>query len=220
MSPEQIVEASRPFLDRGMMGLKLKVGNKDPEVDADRVASVREALGEEVWLGVDANQRYDYGTALSMGQFFEEEIGADWFEEPLSCEDVEGHVRLAERLDIPIALGETLFSLAEFQDYVSRGAVEVLQPDLTRIGGLTAWLKVAALAEQHHRVLAPHLFPELAVHLACGLPHVRMVEYMPWFDAAFLETPAIVDGKIVPPQRPGLGLELNQDNINKYRIRT
>jgi L-alanine-DL-glutamate epimerase-like enolase superfamily enzyme len=218
MSPEEIVEASRPYLDQGMMGIKVKVGNSDPEVDADRVTRIREALGEDIWLAVDANQRYDYGTALSMGHFFEEEIGADWFEEPISCEDVEGHVRLSERLEIPIALGETLFSLEEFRSYLERGAVEIAQPDVTRLGGLTAFLKVAALTEQHHRVIAPHLLPEVAIHLACGLPQVRMVEYMPWLSPAFVESPAIVEGKMAPPKRPGLGLEISHEAVEKYRV--
>jgi L-alanine-DL-glutamate epimerase-like enolase superfamily enzyme len=218
MSPEEIIETSRPFLDQGMMGIKLKVGHSSPEIDAERVTRVRETLGEDIWLAVDANQRYDYGTALSMGHFFEEEIGADWFEEPISCEDVQGHARLAERLEIPLALGETLFAAAEFQDYLSRGAVDIVQPDVTRLGGLTPTLKVATLAEQHHRPLAPHLLPEVAVHLACGLPQVRMVEYLPWLFPAFVDPPALVKGQFVPPKRPGLGLEISDEAIAKYRV--
>jgi L-alanine-DL-glutamate epimerase-like enolase superfamily enzyme len=218
MSPEEIIEASQPYLDQGMMGIKVKVGNAEPEVDAERVTRIREAFGEDVWLAVDANQRYDYSTALSMGHFFEEEIGADWFEEPISCEDVEGHSRLAARLEIPIALGETLFSSAEIATYLQHGAADILKPDVTRLGGLTAFLKVAALASHHHRPLAPHLLPEVAVHLACGLPSVRMVEYMPWLFPVFVEPPAIVNGQMVPPKRPGLGLEIRGDAIEKYRV--
>ena len=196
----------------------MKVGTPDPNADADRLTRIREALGEDIWLGVDANRRYDYGTALAMGHFFEEDLGVDWFEEPLSCEDVEGHVRLAAKLEVPIALGETLFGLDEFQRYLERGGVDVLQPDLTRVGGLTAWLKVAALAEQHHRPLAPHLLPEVAVHLACGLPRVTLVEYMPWLYPAFVEPPAIVKGQIVPPPRPGLGLEISSEAVRKFTV--
>jgi L-alanine-DL-glutamate epimerase-like enolase superfamily enzyme len=219
MSPEEIVEASRPYLDQGMKGIKVRVGNSNPENDAERVTRVREALGEDIWLAVDANQRYDYGTALSMGHFFEEEMGIDWFEEPISCEDIEGHARLAERLEVPIAIGETLFGRDEFAAYLARGAADVLQPDVTRLGGLTAWLKVAALVDQHDRPLAPHLLPEVGVHLACGLPSVRMVEYMPWFFPAFVEPPAIVNGQVVPPKRPGLGLEIRMDALEKYRLK-
>jgi L-alanine-DL-glutamate epimerase-like enolase superfamily enzyme len=169
-------------------------------------------------LASTASQRYDYATALSMGYLFEEEMGLDWFEEPISCENVEGHARLAEKLDVPIALGETLFGPDEFRAYLSAGAVDVLQPDVTRVGGLTAFLRLAALAEFHHRPVAPHLLPEITVHLACGLPQVSTVEYMPWLYPAFTEPPAIVGGKIIPPKRPGLGLEIDPDAVEKYRV--
>ena len=199
------------------MGIKVRVGAA-PEADAERLSRVREALGEDIWLGVDASQRYDYGTALSMGHFFAEEIGADWFEEPISCEDVAGHARLAERLEVPIAVGQSLLGLDEFRSYLEQGAADVLQPDVTRLGGLTPWLKVAALAELHHRPLACHLPPEVGVHLACGLPHVRAVEYLPWLAPAFVEPPAVVQGQLVPPRRPGLGLEIRADAVEKYRV--
>ena len=132
----------------------------NPDHDAERVTRVREALGEDIWLAVDANQRYDYGTALSMGHFFEEEIGADWFEEPIHCEDVEGHARLADRLEVPIAGGESLFGLDEFAKYLERSALEVVQPDVTRVAG----------------------------------------------------------GQMIPPKRPGLGLEIRSDAIERYRV--
>ena len=219
MSPEEIVEASRPYLDRGMMGIKVKIGGT-PEEDAERLSEIHEALGDDVWFGVDANQRFDIPTALAMGRFLEEEIGADWFEEPITCEDVAGHARLRERLEVPIALGETLFGVDEFERYLERDAVDVLQPDPTRLGGLTPVLQVAALAERHHRPVAPHLLPEVAVHLACGLPNVKMVEYMPWLFPAFTEPPAIVNGQIVPPKRPGLGLEISPEAVQRYSARS
>ena len=93
-----------------------------------------------------------------------------------------------------------------------------MQPDLTRLGGLTPLLKVAALAEANHRPLALHLMPEVAVHLACGLSNVLSVEYMPWLCPAFVETPAIVNGRMVPPKRPGLGLEIRTEGLEKYRV--
>ena len=217
MSVEQILEASRPYLDQGMMGIKVKVG-ADPEADADRLTRLREALGDDVWLAVDANERYDYGTALAMGRFFEDEVGCDWFEEPVLCDDVEGHARLASKLEIPIAAGEMLFSRAEFAEYERRGALAVWQPDVTRLGGITPWLKVAALAEQAHRPLSPHLLPEIGVHLACGLPHVTSVEHMPWLAPLFTHELHLDKGRLVPPPRAGLGLEVDPDVIGKYRV--
>ncbi len=217
MSPEEILDASRPYLDQGMMGIKVKVG-ADPKADAERLTQLREALGDDVWLGVDANERYDYGTALAMGHFFEEEIGADWFEEPITCEDVEGHARLASKLEIAIAGGEMLFGFDEFRSYLERDAFAIVQPDITRLGGLTECLKVVALAEAHHRPVAPHLLPEVSVHLACGLPAVTIVEYMPWLYPLFTNPPKIQRGKLVPPAGPGLGLEIDGDAVAKYRF--
>ncbi len=217
MSVEEVLDASRPYLDQGMMGIKVKVGG-GPESDADRLTRLREALGDEVWLAVDANERYDYGTALAMGHFFQEEIGVEWFEEPILCEDVAGHARLASKLDVPIAAGEMLFGLDEFRTYLERDALAVVQPDLTRVGGLTSWLKVAALAGQHHRPLSPHLLPEVSVHLACGLPEVTSVEYMPWLYPLFAAPPRVEKGRLVPPNKPGLGLELNEEMVAKYRV--
>ncbi len=215
MSPEQIVDASREYVAQGV-GIKVKVG-ANAEEDYDRLTRIREALGDDAWIAVDANQRYDYATALAMGHFFEEEVGAAWYEEPLSCEDVEGHVRLASKLEVPIAAGETLFGRDEFERYLGRAALDVLQPDVTRLGGLTPFLKVAALAEQCQRPVAPHLLPEVAVHLACGLPQVTIVEYMPWLYPLFANPPRIADGRLAPPTGPGLGLEVDPDAVAKYR---
>jgi L-alanine-DL-glutamate epimerase-like enolase superfamily enzyme len=90
---------------------------------------------------------------------------------------------------------------------------------VTRLGGLTGWLKVAALADLHHRPLSPHLLPEIGVHLACGLPGVASVEYMPWLFPLFTDPPRLVEGQLAPPPRPGLGLELDLDAVGRWRAR-
>jgi L-alanine-DL-glutamate epimerase-like enolase superfamily enzyme len=217
MSPGQIIDASRPYLDQGMMGIKVKIG-AGPESDAARMAALREAFGDDAWLAVDANERYDYGTALAMGRFLQEEVGADWFEEPISCEDVEGHARLAAKLDVPIAGGEMLFGFDEFSAYLNLAALDVVQPDVTRVGGITAWLKAAALAERHGHPVSPHLLPEIGVHLGCGVPNVTAVEYMPWLYPLFTAPPRIEMGRLVPPPEPGLGLEVDPDAEARYRV--
>jgi L-alanine-DL-glutamate epimerase-like enolase superfamily enzyme len=217
MSPAEILEATQPYLDQKMMGIKVKVGH-DPATDYGRLTRLRDAWGEDIWLAVDANERYDFATALAMGQFFEDEIGAAWFEEPITCEDVDGHVRLTESLTVPLTAGEMLFGLDEFRAYLDKRALAVIQPDVTRVGGITAWLRVAALAAQHHIPVSPHLLPEIGVHLACGLPIVTSVEYMPWLYPLFVDPPHLEKGKLVPPPRPGLGLELNPEAVAKFRV--
>lgn len=216
MSVEQIVEASAVYTGQGM-GIKIKVGN-DADEDTDRVTRLAEELGEDVWLAVDANEKYDYDTAMRMGRFFEQEIGAAWLEEPLSCEDLDGHARLADKLDLPIAGGEMLFGLDELRAYLDRGALAVVQPDITRLGGLTNTLKAIHLAESRGLQVSPHLLPEISVHLACGLQPVTLVEYMPWLYPLFTNPPKLERGRISPPTGPGLGLELNADAVAKYRV--
>jgi L-alanine-DL-glutamate epimerase-like enolase superfamily enzyme len=216
MSVEQIVEASRGYVDQGM-GLKVKVG-ADADEDVDRVGRIAEAFGEGLWLAVDANERYDYDTALRMGRYFEEEVGVTWFEEPLSCEDLDGHARLARKLDLPIAGGEMLFGLDEFRHYLDRDALAVAQPDVTRLGGITNTLKVIALAERRGLPVSPHLQPEIAVHLACGLNAVTLVEYMPWLHPIFTNAPRPAQGRLTPPAGPGLGLELDAAAVARSRV--
>jgi L-alanine-DL-glutamate epimerase-like enolase superfamily enzyme len=218
MSVEEIVEASQVYVRQGM-GIKVKVG-ADADADTDRVGRLADSFGEDVWLAVDANERYDYDTALRMGRFFETEIGTAWFEEPLSCEDLDGHARLAGKLDLPIAGGEMLFGPDEFRHYIERGALAVVQPDITRLGGLTPTLRVIALAEQHGLPVSPHLLPEISVQLGCGLSAVTVIEYMPWLYPLFSNPPAPERGRLVPPPGPGLGLELNAEAVAKYRVET
>jgi L-alanine-DL-glutamate epimerase-like enolase superfamily enzyme len=215
MSVPQIIEASRPYLEQGIKGLKIKVGD-NPDADADRLTQLREELGEDVWLAVDANERYEAGTALTMGRFFEEEIGVGWFEEPISCEDVAGHARLARRLELPLAAGEMLFGIDEFERYLEKDALAVLQPDVTRLGGLTPTLGVIALAQRHGLPVSPHLLPEISVHLGCGLPSVSSVELMPWLYPLFTHPPTIHKGRLVPPPGPGLGLQLA--DLTPFRV--
>jgi len=217
MSVDEIVAAAEDYLNQGMRGVKLKVGHDDPAVDLNRVRAVRKALGDDVWIAVDANQKCDYSTALRMGREFEQ-LGLAWFEEPMICEDPPGHARLAAALDIPIALGETLGSRFEIDAYLRADAVDIVQPDITHVGGITEFAKVVAMSSTAGRPVAPHLMMEASVHLACGLPGVDGLEYMPWLTAAYTEPPRIENGRMFPPQTPGLGLEISQTAIEKYRI--
>jgi L-alanine-DL-glutamate epimerase-like enolase superfamily enzyme len=217
MKPSEILRTSQPYLDQGLMGIKVKVG-AGLDADAERLHSLREGWGDDVWIAIDANQAYDYATALALGRYCEEEIVIYWFEEPILCEDVAGHARLAERLEMHIAAGESLYHRDEFERYIAAGALGVLQPDITRLGGITPFLRVCALADQHHLPVAPHLMPEVAVHLGCGLRGVHCVEWMPWFVELFTNPPRFVQGRLVPNTTPGLGLDLNPDAVAKYRV--
>ncbi len=217
MSVSEVLSAADEYLGQGMRGIKLKVGHEDPSVDLARVRAIRKSLGDDAWIAVDANQKWEYATALRMGREFEQ-LGLAWYEEPMICEDIDGHARLAEKLDIPIALAETLGSRHEIAAFVKADAVDIVQPDITRVGGITEFLKIVAISDAAHRTVEPHLMMEASVHLACGLSGVIGLEYMPWLTLAFTDPPKIENGEMVAPDAPGLGFEVSNAAVNKFRI--
>src|SRR5512139_1184023 len=162
MSVSEMVAAFEEYLAKGMFGVKMKIGHADYRTDIQRVREVRKALGDQVWIAVDANQKWDYATAVRVGRELEQ-LGIAWFEEPLLCEDIPGHARLAAELDIPIAMGETLGSRYEFDAYLRAEAEDILQPDVIRVGGIAEMVKVASLGDVAHRPVEPHHMMESSI---------------------------------------------------------
>jgi L-talarate/galactarate dehydratase len=194
---------------RGIGGIKLKVGQPDGALDIARVSAVRQHLGDAVPIMVDANQQWDRPTAQRMCRTFES-FNLVWIEEPLDAYDHEGHAALAAQFDTPIATGEMLTSAAEHGDLIRHRAADYLMPDAPRVGGITPFLKVAALAEHAGLMLAPHFAMELHVHLAAAYPSEPWVEHFEWLEPLFNERIAIQNGRMQVPTRPGLGLSLTE----------
>ncbi|GAB3395769.1 L-talarate/galactarate dehydratase [Humibacter soli] len=205
---EQVIENAQASLARGIRGIKIKVGQPDAREDLRRVRAVREALGEDVPLMVDANQQWDRPTAIRMGRALEE-FGLVWIEEPLDAYDAAGHADLARALDTPIASGEMLTSVREHRDLIEARAVDILQPDAPRIGGISQFQRLLALADEAGLDLAPHFAMELHLHLAATYPREPWVEHFEWLEPLFEERLEIVDGKMPVPDRPGIGVTLS-----------
>ena len=206
---DRVLENAAASRAAGIGGIKIKVGHPSPAVDLARVRAVRESLGDEVPLMVDANQQWDRTAAQRMGRALEE-FGLTWIEEPLDAYDAEGHAALARSLDTPIASGEMLTSVAEHHELIRLGAVDVIQPDAPRIGGITQFQRLATLAEHRNLTLAPHFAMEIHVHLAAAYPHEPWVEHFDWLHPLFDERPEIRDGRIHLSDRPGLGVTLSE----------
>ncbi|OZC89126.1 enolase [Rhodococcus sp. 06-412-2C] len=206
---EEVMENAAISLANGIGGIKLKVGQPDWRTDIARVTAVREFLGDDVPLMVDANQQWDRPTAQRMGRILEQ-FDLVWIEEPLDAYDAEGHAQLARSLDTSIATGEMLASVGEHVRLIEAGAVDILQPDAPRIGGITQFLKLATLAEHHNLQLAPHFAMEIHLHLAAVYPLQTWVEHFDWLDPLFDEHLETRDGRMHLSARPGLGFTLSE----------
>ncbi|WP_293747751.1 mandelate racemase/muconate lactonizing enzyme family protein [Limnohabitans sp. Rim8] len=199
-------------LAHGLGGIKLKVGQPDLKLDIARVRAVREHVGEDVPMMADANQQWDFTTALRAGRQLDE-LGLVWLEEPLSAYDYAGHAMLSERLDTPIASGEMLSSLAECAELVRHRSVTFMQADAPRIGGITPFLKIATISDLARLKLAPHFVMEIHIHLGCAYPHEAWVEHIEWLEPAFNERLQIRNGRMMLPDRPGLGFTLSDEAL-------
>ena len=201
-----VIANAERSLARGIGGIKLKVGG-DTRADVARVKQLRSALGPDVPLMVDANQQWDRAAARRIGRRLEE-FDLVWIEEPLDAYDVAGHAALRAALDTPIASGEMLSAASDHRRFLDAGAVDVIQPDAPRIGGITPYRRVADLADELGVTVAPHFATQLHVHLAAAQPHEGWVEWFDWLEPLFLERLEIRDGRVRVPDRPGIGLTL------------
>ena len=206
---EEVIEKAERALVQGIQGVKIKVGQPDSRADYLRVEKLRRHLGDEVPIMVDANQQWDFLTALQFGRRVEE-FQLTWFEEPLSAYDIEGHARLTAELETPIATGEMLSSLSEHTALIEQKAVNIIQPDAPRIGGITPFLQLADMASRAQLGMAPHFVMEIHLHLAACYPTESWVEHFEWLEPLFNERLEINGGRMFLPTGPGLGFSLSE----------
>jgi L-alanine-DL-glutamate epimerase-like enolase superfamily enzyme len=215
LTGDELVAGARASQAAGWTGVKLKVG-RSPVEDAERLAAVRAAVGPRFDLMVDANQSMTAPEAIRRARLLEPS-DPYWFEEPLPADDVAGHQAVAAATSIPIAVGESLYSVGQFRDYLQRQAAGIVQVDVARIGGITPWLKVAHLAEAFNVVVCPHFLMELHLSLVCAVPNSAYLEHIPQLRAITHTEIEIVDGQALAPSAPGLGIEWDRDAIDNRR---
>lgn len=204
----EVKENASRAMESGIGGIKLKVGLPDEQADLLRVRAMREHLGDDTPLMVDANQQWDRVRALRIGRTLEE-FHLTWIEEPLDAYDAQGHAALTRALDTPIATGEMLSSVAEHRTLIESQACDILQPDAPRVGGITPFLQLATLADVAGLDLAPHFAMEIHLHLAATYRREPWVEHFEWLDPLFNERLEIAGGRMLVPDRPGLGISLS-----------
>jgi L-alanine-DL-glutamate epimerase-like enolase superfamily enzyme len=231
---------------RGFRGMKMKIGRNpstqthlreltgnarfcevDPSEDLARVAAVRQALGPQAKLMVDVNCAWSPAMAIEMGRAMEP-YNLYWIEEPVATDDIDGSAEVARALATPIAGYETEVGLYGFRQLIDRSAVDIVQFDLAWSGGFSEGRRIAAYAHAHHRMVAPHAFAGAvllvaSLHLAAAIPNGLVLEWDQNPNAVreeLLKEPLRLeaDGTVKPPERPGLGIELDRAAVERYRV--
>ncbi len=218
-SREQLVEDCRRIVAEGWRGVKIKLGRPDPAEDLRRVAAVRRAIGDDIMLMVDVNQKWSLQTARVWGRRLAEH-NVYWLEEPIHPDDVEGYAQLARELDTPIATGEHIYSAFGFRDLIARQAVGFVQVDVTRVAGITEALAITNLAACHNLPVVPHISDMMQVHqhLVAAFPNAPMLEYIPWLLDLFEEPVRVENGTILTPTTPGASTTMRADALARWRV--
>lgn len=202
---------------QGFRGSKVKIGKPSGAEDLARLSAVRKAVGDAYEIMTDCNQGFAIDEAIRRAGKLSE-LDLAWIEEPLPADDIDGHVRLSSSTATPIAIGESLYSIRHFREYMQKGACSIVQVDVGRIGGITPWLKVAHAAEAFDIPVCPHFLMELHVSLVCAIQNGKYVEYIPQLDEITGSRMKIEDGHAIAPSAPGIGIDWDWDALKARSI--
>src|SRR5688500_16672105 len=219
-SLEHVEKAAAKLVDKGFRQMKTQLalpGDTNPELEVERIRVIRNAVGPKIDLMCDINQRWDVRQAISIGSRVEE-YHLFWLEDVVAHDDYPGLAAVADALATPIAAGEYVYGLVPFRHMLEARSVDIVMVDMLRAGGLTPWIKIAGMAEAFNLPIVNHLAPEISVHLVAAAPNGLTVEYMPWSSQLWKEVPQAVKGELTVPNKPGLGLELDDAALKKYGL--
>jgi L-alanine-DL-glutamate epimerase-like enolase superfamily enzyme len=213
----ELVDEALKAKERGFGGTKIKVGRPHVAEDVRRLTAVRKAVGDNFDVMTDANQGFMVDEAIRRARHYEA-CDIAWFEEPIHADDVMAHKRLCDSTQIPIAVGESMYSLSQFKDYLQVGACSIVQVDVGRIGGITPWLKVAHMAEAFNIPVCPHFLMELHLPLCCAVPNSRWLEFIPQLDLVTDASMKVENGYGVASNEPGLGIDWDWGALDKMAV--
>jgi L-alanine-DL-glutamate epimerase-like enolase superfamily enzyme len=216
---DHLLKAVQTLARKGFKQMKTQMalpGETTPAKEAERARLTREAAGPDIDLMCDINQRWSVNQAIDIGRRVED-VHFFWLEDVTVHDDYSGLARVADALATPLAGGECLYGITPFRHMIEAHSVDIIMIDLIRVGGISNWMKVAAMAEAFNLSVVSHLFPEIHVHLVSAIPNGLTVEYMPWSFRLFEEVPVPVNGELVVPTKPGLGLEFSRE-LNRYAV--
>ena len=215
---DAVAKAGAKLVEKGFRQMKTQLalpGDTSADKEVERMRVLRDAIGPDIDLMCDINQRWDVRQAISIGSRVEQ-FNLFWLEDVTTHDDYAGLARVAEALATPVAGGEYVYGLAPFRHMLEARSVDIVMIDVLRSGGITGWMKIAGMAEAFNVPVVNHLCPEISVHLVAAIPHGLTVEYMPWSAKLFEEVPQPVKGELTVPAKPGLGLKFDKAALKRY----
>ena len=216
---KDLPQEAAELVDEGFRAVKLRVGRSTAKEDREALRAVKSAIGPGVTLMVDFNQGLTVAQALERGRMIDDEGGVHWIEEPVRADDFAGTARVRDEVKTPIQIGENFMGPEQMAQALAAGACDYVMPDAERIGGITGWMRAAALAQAAGLEMSSHLFPEVSAHLLAVTPTAHWLEYVDWAGAIVEEPLAIVAGHAVISARPGNGLAWNKEAVGRYRMK-
>ena len=217
-SLDQLLKSARVLVEKGYKQMKTQLalpGETSPRIETERAHRLREAVGPDIDLMCDINQRWSVNQAIDIGRRVED-VHFFWLEDVTAHDDYAGLARVADALATPHAGGECYYGITPFRHAIAARSVDIVMIDLFRVGGIANWMKVAGMAEAFNLPVVSHLIPEIHVHLVAAIPNGLTVEYMPWSFQLFEEVPAPVNGELAVPSKPGLGLSFDRAALKRF----
>ena len=218
METAKVAREAQELVKEGFRAVKLRLGRPEARADLEVLRAVKQAIGPEVVLMVDFNQALTVAEAIRRGRMIDDEGDVAWIEEPVRADDFTGCARVAREVETPIQIGENFMGPEQMAQALAAGACDYAMPDAERIGGVTGWLRAAALAQGAGVEMSSHLFPEVSAHLLAVTPTAHWLEYVDWADAVLAEPCIVKDGKLAIPERPGSGIAWDEAAVKRYAL--
>jgi mandelate racemase len=218
MPLKALAKEALELVEEGFGAVKLRLGRSEAQDDLDALCAVKKAIGPKIALMVDFNQGLTVAEAIRRGRMIDEEGGVLWIEEPVRADDFSGNARIAREVATPIQIGENFMGPEQMAQALAAGACDYAMPDAQRIGGVTGWMRAAALAQGAGMEMSSHLFPEVSCHLLAVTPTRHWLEYVDWADAVLEEPARLKDGHVLIPERPGIGMRWNEKAVKRFQL--
>jgi mandelate racemase len=215
---KELVKEAIELLEEGFRAVKLRMGRPQARDDLQMLRAVKKQIGPDVTLMVDFNQALSVAEALKRGRMIDDEGGVTWIEEPIRADDFSGCAHLKHHLKTPIQIGENFMGPEQMAQALAAGACDYVMPDAERLGGVTGWMRAAALAQGAGVEMSSHLFPEVSCHLMAATPTAHWLEYVDWADAVLAEPLRVKDGHVLVPDAPGIGLKWDEKAVKQYQV--